>query len=325
MIRHTALTAAFALATRIAVAQPGAAPPPSAPPLPPAASPAVTAPTESAPAVDRPVAGGCILGTHHGVDENDATTAAEMVCAKLRSAGAPTDRGYRIRIRKLGHNMFLVAEATQGDRVVDSSELQISNIEEVTVAAPRLAQALTTGKSVEETATATNAVGGENKKVKKRNSGQMRGGIGIGALFIPGANVGGAVGSVPIWYETDQFSAGMRIRLGLVEAGLFGAEVAGRYLPVKGDTSPFIGAGLGGYVLWMTGTKTYDTTTGSYVPGGYNGVRFGAVPNVEIGMSFMRSQSVSLDVGFRADLPTFAIDKNSPYVVPLSLTAELKF
>jgi hypothetical protein len=82
---------------------------------------------------------------------------------------------------------------------------------------------------------------------------------------------------------------------------------------------------MGGYVFWLNGKEQRDPNTYARLPGGDNGARFGAVPCVEVGMAFMRSQSVALDVGFRADLPTFAIDENSPYVVPLSLTAELKF
>ncbi len=317
MTRYSALTAALVLSARAAFAQ-------GTTPLPPP-DPAAVAPALPAPVGDIQVAGGCTLGSHAGIEDNDATTAAEMVCSKLRNAAAPTDRGYRIRLRKLGRNLYLVVEATQGERVIDSRELQINAIEEAAVAAPRLAQALVGARPMEETETATNAVGGENMKVKKRNKGHMRGGIGMGGMLIPGANVGGAVGSVPIWYETDHFSAGARVRLGLYEAGVFGAEVNARYTFSSGETSPYIGGGLGGYVLWITGQKTYDPATYQTTTTGYDGARFGVVPNLEVGVSFLRSQTVALDIGFRADFPTFAIDKNKPYVFPLSLTAELKF
>ncbi len=316
MTRYTALTAALVLSTRFAFAAEPQLPPPDAPHV---------APTPAAPVGDVPVAGGCVLGSHPGTEDVDATTAAEMICSKLRNAAAPTDRGYRIKIRKLGRNTYLVAEAIQGDRVIDSRELQINGIEEAAVAAPRLAEALVGKKALEETETATNAVGGENQKVKKRNKGHVRAGIGIGGMFVPTANLGGAVGSVPIWYETDHFSLGGRIRLGLVDAGLFGGEVGGRYNFSSSETSPYLGAGLGMYGMWLNGGSKYDPITLQASTKVYSGAAFGVVPHLEAGISFLRSQTVGLDVSFRADMPTFAIDKTMPYVVPLSLSVELKF
>ncbi len=251
-----------------------------------------------------------------GFDEIDSTTASEIVCKKLQEAGADQTALHRVSFKKLGHHVFLIVDVEQNGRVVTSRDIQMASIEEVTVAAPRIAKALVENISMDQTQTVTNTVSSDTRIYRKKNKGMMRGGLGIGGTIGAGINAGGGLGIAPIWYEGEQFAVGGSVRLGLGQVGLFGGDIGARYFFSGTDFSPFVGGGVGASFLWATnGTST--------------GVNFGFMPYGELGLSFLRSQTVGLDISARADAPTFTLKTTSTtsmnYFVPVTVTAALKF
>ena len=113
----------------------------------------------------------CIAGISEGIPRGDAHTAAALVCQALRDTGADvsaepvdpelaTGRGsaYRVDIRPLGSLVFVqvIFESPIGTPV-QSRSLQLNGIEEVSVAAPRVADSIVHGTPLEKTAKVTHA------------------------------------------------------------------------------------------------------------------------------------------------------------------------
>ncbi|HEY6460102.1 MAG TPA: hypothetical protein VIY73_08120, partial [Polyangiaceae bacterium] len=169
---------------------PPAPPPPAAPvpptraPLPPA-GPAVSdeAPPPQVITVTVPP---CRLAEHAGLDDADAHTAGRLVCDALAHAGASPNARYRVSLGKLGSAVIL-SVAQEGPTVgstVDAREMRLSGIEEVEVAAPRVADSIVKGVPLDETAKVDNIVGSEARQPKSR-SGKAHFGLGLLGMAPP--------------------------------------------------------------------------------------------------------------------------------------------
>lgn len=234
-------------------------------------------------------ADGCTLGSHPGIDDADAQTSAEIVCQELAKHGVASPR--EIRLGKLGGRILLS---------VDDKRLLINGVEEVPVAAPRLAEAVATGVSADETRKVDSVVGPETRAPKVvPGSVGLKGGI-IGAMpatrdsgIAPGIAVG-------ILARSGRFGLDGHLRAG----GGGGSETemthvvlgsGGQYYFTDGDFAPYLGGGVGlmHYKLERPHTDSVQNTGFGF---------YG-----EAGVEALRSHHVAFTVGLRADVPTFTL------------------
>jgi hypothetical protein len=319
---------AVALVSRVGLAQgPGDIPPLPPPPPSPAAP-----PPESAPS--------CSLSEHAGFEEPDARTAAMLVCSAIAHAGPAYQARYRVSLGKLGSTVILsVAEegATPGS-TVDSREMRLQGIEEVEVAAPRIAAALVHHIPVTDTETVDNLVGGETRKPQGR-SGKVHFALGLVGVeppldqgFAPAPGI-----ILDVHYETPdlRLELGGSFRAGGGSASNTSPQeafaifsVGARYYTSDADVSPYLGAGLSWEFLSLT--LPYDFTGNNSGLGAY----------IDAGVEILRTHHAHLALGVRLDVPFFALNSsigdagsvspNTPlpssyYYAPLSLEMRLTF
>jgi hypothetical protein len=320
--------AAAGLVSRIGLAQG----PDAIPPLPPPPPPAAAVP-ESAPP--------CSLSEHAGFEEPDARTAAMLVCSAIAHAGPSYEARYRVSLGKLGSVVILsVAEEgpTPGS-TVDSREMRLQSIEEVEVAAPRIAASLVHHVPLTETETVENLVGGDTRSPKSR-PGRVHFATGLIGLEPPlNQGVSPAPGLVlDVHYETPD----LRLELGGSFRGGGGSasnqspqvgfaifSVGARYFTGDADVSPYLGAGLSWEFLSLT------------LPNDFDGNNSGLGAYVDAGVEILRTHHSHLALGARLDAPFFALNPNgylnslsgqgttappsSYYYAPLSLEMRLTF
>jgi hypothetical protein len=243
----------------------------------------------------------CALELHAGVPDDDAQAIEDIVCeevhAKLEGRGV-----HRVRVAKLGGKVVLTLVETQPNGPRTEKQLVLSGIEEVPVAAPRLADAIAETKVIEETQNVTNIVGTEARPYKKKTSEvhallEMVGLAAIGPKSGSGAGVqlGIAAGS-----ESWAFLGELRLAGGATDhVALTGGT---RHFFSTSDTSPFAGMGMG------IETMNVDRNTGG-------GLAF----YLEAGVDVLRTRQFGGLVGVRFDVPTFAIDKGGTrYYAPVA-------
>lgn len=318
---------------------PSAAAAPAQPPVP---TPAPPPPAGAeAPAGDA----ACLLGEHDGIAEANARTSTALVCGALRDAGAqvrttPLDpsqaygfaAAYRIALRPLGKLVLLHVsyEAPVGQEL-RSRRLQLSDIEEMTVAAPRIADALVHDKPLSETANVANLVGEDTRRARKA-SGETFFALGILGFMIPDDAWAGYGVFGRFHYQTLDYAVAIDGRIGTSnardgDAHLYGLSVGGRFFFSDGDLAPFVGGGLG--VLWV-GVEREQSVS---IENGYtydDSVErdgSGLAPFLEAGIELLRMHDSRLDAGVRVDLPLFEIggDSEESYAVPVSLQASYSF
>ncbi len=261
----------------------------------------------------------CVLGLHSGVDPSDARTAAQLVCERLREHGAPVSglqqsaqgasSAYRVELRRLGDIILidLVHEVPVGSPR-DSRSMRLSTIEEVVVAAPRLAKALMSGEPMEATAEVDTLVGEETRTYDKVH-GEFFFGLGVFGMALPTEEIfTGFGGILKGFYEGPQFGVGVDLKLGGADqrerdAMFFGMSVGGRYFFGTSNISPFVGGGLGFLILRVDRDEdSYD----EYYGNGLSGY-------AETGIEFLRFHSTRLDLSLRIDMPFFTLESDDDY------------
>jgi hypothetical protein len=268
--------------------------------------------SEPAPAAASPT---CRLGDHEGLDEADARTAARLVCAEIAHAGAPAGTHYRVTLGKLG-SATILSVAREGEipgSTADSREMRLQNIEEVMVAAPRIAEAIVKGLPLSETEKVDNLVGGETRQPKSK-PGKTHFALGLVGLLPPlDRGLSPAAGlNLDVHYETgsQQFEVGGSMRFGggsggennpPICNGFFFFSMGGRWYSADTDTSPYLGGGLSwSYLnLWIPGQGNYDS----------NGL--GAF--VDAGVQILRTHHAHLAFGARLDLPFYSVREKGYY------------
>lgn len=302
--------------------------PPPAPPPPPGAV-TITLPP-------------CRLAEHSGYEEADARTAAQLVCAAIAHAGASPNEHYRVSLGKLGHVVILsvAAEGTAIGSTVDSREMRLQSIEEVDVAAPRLADAIVHGVPLVETEKVDNLVGAETRQPKSK-PGKVHFAIGLMGMAPPlGDGLGASPGLIlDTHYETgnQRLELGGSFRFGVGSGGdqtpnsssvIF--SLGGRYFTSDTDFSPYVGGGLSWSYL-------------DYSSPDFAGQNSGLGAYIDAGAEILRTHHTHLALGLRLDLPFYALNNNgesnySPatgtytttsqqtlYYAPLSIEMRLTF
>ncbi len=312
-------------------ASPDPLPPPPPPPAAVAAAPSATM--------------SCVLGGHGGIDDADAQTAGRLVCDEIARAGGPAGVHYRVDIGKLGTTIIL-SVAREGDRpgtTSDTRELRLQSIEEVSVAAPRLAVAIVHGAPITETETTENLVGQETRAPRTK-PGSIHFALGLTGLLPPlDQGLAPAAGLMMDWhYEANRIEMGMGLRGGGGSGGgneptlgYFMVDVGGRYYFSEADFSPYVGGGL----EWMYLNLQVPSES-------FQGNNGGLGAFADAGVEVLRTHHAHLSLGARLDLPFFSIQNSgggsttgasfsggpvtttttrSTYFAPLSLEIRLTF
>lgn len=257
----------------------------------------------------------CLAGDHYGISADSARTAFGIVCDSLRRAGAPVAgiaasqseglAAYRMELQRLDKTVILrVTYENPVGIPRDSRSLTLSNLDELLVGADRIATALVSGKSVEETATVASLVGTEVRDYKKK-SGETFWGAGLYGLAVPAVGVYAAAGiEIPVFYETPSMAVGGSIRFSATggpdseeQRATFGAvSLGGRGFFGEGDITPYLGGGVAfGWIDLM------EETGSDHFSGSGNG--FGAF--AEGGVEMLRLHKSRFLVGARVDVPFF--------------------
>jgi hypothetical protein len=304
-LASVAALASFLLAPASAFAQePEERPAPPMAPLPP--------PVEVVPPGVTVVMPPCRLAEHAGYEEPDSRTAAQLVCASIARAGASPADHYRISLGKLGSAVIL-SVAREGSTVgstVDSREMRLTSIEEVEVAAPRIADAIVHGVPLVETEKVDNLVGPETRQPKSK-AGKVHFALGLLGMAPP-LNVG--VSPSPGMILDTHYETGSQ-RLELTGSFRFAAgsgdntnpqasavlfSIGTRYFTSDTDFSPYVGGGLswGYYELKLPASDSIGYTDAQ---------SSGLGAYVDAGFEILRTHHAHLALGARVDVPFFAL------------------
>jgi Outer membrane protein beta-barrel domain len=265
------------------------------------------APTVTPAAVDtRPA---CTLGEHDGIDEASASTATQIVCDAIRQAGPSAGDHFRVSIGTLGRIVVLTInkEGATAGSTVDSRQLRLQNVEEIPVAAPRIAEALVRGMPVEETQKVDNLVG-EETRVPRTKGGHTKFAMGLMGITPPLDH--GLTPSPGVILDLHYEAANGRLELGgdmrfgggsnndnttTAVDGFFELSMGGRYYTSDTDFSPYIGGGFAWSYFHLTlpdtGFSSDDSGLGAYIGTGFE---------------VLRTHSTHLAFGARLDLPFYA-------------------
>jgi hypothetical protein len=231
-----------------------------------------------------PLDPGCAMDRHAGVEDADAETVEQIVCAEVRGK-LPADRRWRVRVSKLGGKVVLSLEDKQ---------LVLSGLDEVPIAAPRLVEAAADVKPVVETQDATNIVGLEARTLKKKSSEvhALLSIVGVAGLAPKtgtgaGAQLGLSAGSTSWAFLGDLRLAGGDTAHVALTGGV-------RHYILTSDTSPFAGMGMGVEYI------NVDHADGGGL--GFYG---------EIGLDLLRTHQFGGAFSLRCDMPTFSISPGS--------------
>ncbi|RMD96505.1 MAG: hypothetical protein D6812_17000 [Deltaproteobacteria bacterium] len=278
----------------------------------------------------------CLIGEHPGISDSDARTTARILCDELRArkvavgqpvtaAGSATS-AYRSTLERLGASLILTFtyESPVGT-TVKSQRIQLSGIEEVPTVAPRITEALLTGKSLTETEEVGELVGEETETFKQKRGRYLKG-MGLGVITVPGTGVVGAPALDLHWfYETPDFGLGTNFRFGGIPGDnallYLNWSLGGRYFFTRRNITPFVGGGMFGHLLTVKSAdlrsnddKFSDTTAGigAYLAGG---------------VEFLRLYEAHLTLEVRVDLPFGKLEDQgeSHYAVPISLFLGVSF
>lgn len=196
-------------------------------------------------------------------------------------------------------------------RTVAQRQVVLQSIQEVPVAAPRLAESMLRGVPLEGTQRVNNLLEQETRE-QKRKWGATYWGIGVGGSMLPG----GTSAVLPtldlaVYHETERVAIGGDFRASASDSsGLDGdggsfesLSVGGRYFTSEADVTPYIGGGLSWSFL--------ESDDGDW-HGDSNGFSFYA----EGGVEALRTYQTRLVVGIRATLPVYQVKQNDYYVPP---------
>jgi hypothetical protein len=252
---------------------------------------------------------------NNGLDPASAATGSQLVCDEIRnqgvtlvSSGQASDAVYRVHFDRLGSQLILRAtyEAPAG-HVLRARRIILSGVEEVPLAAPRLARAIVQDEPIAESQRMDNLVGEETRKYQKK-PGEFLWGFGVlgtsapalGAWMSPGIELTG-------YYETPSYGVGFSARSAFASenSGFFAASlgVGARYFFSNSDVGPFAGGGIAisGMILEDKDRDPgYRTSEGSGISG------FG-----ELGIEMMRLTSSRLILAARVETPFYTLKRET--------------
>jgi hypothetical protein len=265
--------------------------------------------TRPAPAAPSPAGSNCRLGDHEGFEDADSRTAAQVVCAEVARAGAPAGTRFRVSLGKLG-SIAVLSVAREGETpgsTADSREMRLQGVEEVMVAAPRIAESIVKGTPLLETEKVDNLVGQETRQPKSK-PGKTHFALGLAGVLPPlDQGLTPAPGVVfDVHYETgsQNFELGGTVRFGggdgggtaAVNNGFFVFSLGGRGYTSDADVSPYVGGGLSWSYL-----SVHAPSSG--ISASANGLGAYADAGIEI----LRTHHAHLALGVRLDVPFFVL------------------
>ncbi len=227
-----------------------------------------------APGEDQSVAQ-CAAGEINGISADNAATAVQLVCGAITSRVAPNNgSSYRVDMGRLGRIAILTVRTIRAGEPDKSLSVQLADIEEIALAAPRIGESVATGKPFAASATVDNLVREENRKYagKKRDAESLFGAGLFGASLLGANGDANAAGLIFKWeYQAPGFAAGASGFFGIESPALGGFSVDGRKFFSEADFSPFAGGGLA--YVGFDADKVSNGSLGAYVSGGFEAFR----------------------------------------------------
>jgi hypothetical protein len=292
-----------------------------------------------------PAPGSCMLGSHEGIADADATTAWQLVCDDLRRRAPDTQDSFTVELRRLGNVRLLVlARTNSAGQFVEQRQLQIGEMEEALQAAPRLVESMLAHSSVDSTVRVDNVVQ-EEARASRTHSGTNHFVLGLGGVVFPGGSglVSPAI-ELGFYHESKRFALGGDFRGGYrsarssvndsEEASMYAMSVGGRIFLMDTDTTPMVGFGLSWVGLSVHSNKGDASESGA---GAY----------VEAGVEALRTHHTRLLFSARATLPFYSMNEvkwsypaapagstqssgpqetsSGKYVVPVAINATIAF
>lgn len=287
-------------------------PAPLPPPPPPPSSTTDPAPPTAVPptyAPGSPASTTCVLSDHAGIEDADAQTAGRLVCDEITRAGAPAGSHYHVHLGKLGSVLILSVDrdGTTPGTIGDTRQIRLQGIEEVSVAAPRIADAIVHGTPMADTKTTENLVG-EDTRRPRRASGEMHFALGLEGMLPPlDMGLGPAPGLImDLHYEASRIEIGGSVRFGGAATSdtdtyvdFFAASLGARYFFTDSDIAPYLGGGFAWeWLNLVEPSQNFQSNNG------------GGAAYIDGGVELLRTHSAHLAIGARLDLPFFSLNNS---------------
>jgi hypothetical protein len=184
------------------------------------------------------------------VDDPRADAIVNAAQAEQLMRELNVSRGFSVRVQgRLGNKLPLSVEELQPEKQVPifSASLSVSSIEECDAVIPRLVDAVLDRRPAEDNAQRGVPFQKEAVPYSKR-SGETHLSFGLVVPTFQGSNQSGSPFglSIELFYELEHLNLGLEglfaTHKGLTAGGVF---FEGNWLPIDGEVSPYIGAGLG--------------------------------------------------------------------------------
>lgn len=253
----------------------------------------------------------CVAGDVRGLDPSASSLVVDFVCAAARAEvdRADTVGAFRVNAYRLDKTVSVRLDGDVAGRH-ESATLQLASLDELPLAAPRLASSVVRGQSPAASQRYDNLVDEDARDPRKKPSeGFWTGSLFVGAMAGHAAFVNG--GGAGYRREGRDLALVLDMRFAWeneqreTRTDLFGLSLGGRALFGDRDIAPFAGGGLG--YLWTDMSSPTANHEGSSV-----------APYVEGGVTFGRLSKFRLDLVVRADLPlqtaesrTYAVNASS--------------
>ena len=259
-----------------------------------------TAPDEAQAQAAVPTGAVACVVEPNGIDAASAATAGRLVCEQLRARHSQSQAGgagFRVRLDRLGRSVLVTVsyEAPLG-HPVRSRRMTLASLEEITVAAPRLATAVVLDQPLEDTQHVDNLVGEETREYKKK-PGEFLWGIGLLGASVPTGDLYMAPGfELTGFYETPRFGFGFSGRFGGAdrddsEYSFASLSLGARYFMSEGDFSPFVGGGV--ELLYLNVNQADGGGLGAYG---------------EVGVEMLRLHGSRFTASLRVEAPFFGLE-----------------
>lgn len=284
----------------------------------------------------------CELKSAAGIAGPDAAAATDIICTALRrQSGA--HGSFSLTFGTLGS--LVTIHASRGD-TGEAVLVRVQGLEEVPVAADRIAESLLTGRAFEKTQRVDSLLEPEARFAPSKR-GSVKFMLGVADLESLGHGARGAGFSIGLVYATPTLALPAEMRFGWDSApyeekgiGLFSISVGARRYLSRRDVSPFVGGGLG-----VLNLSARDGSSYTYAVGTFDGDRFGAAAYVEAGIEVLRLHRGRIGLQLRADLPfgslrserlehagshgyppdDYELVSESRYVVPVTIGVNVAF